>query len=88
VTADAAALHRLDQRAEIAVAGKQDHLVDMWGEPHGMDSELDAHVTFDLASPGGIDVFLGCLGCLGCLGDDGGAVVVSQSTSGRIEENS
>ncbi len=60
--ADAAALHRLDQRTEIAVARKQDHLVDLAGELHGMDRELDVHVALDLAATGGVDVFLGRLG--------------------------
>jgi hypothetical protein len=68
--ADAAALHGLDQRAEIAVARKQDHLVDMSFELHGVDRDLDVHIALDVAASGGVDVFLGRLG------DDGVAVVV------------
>jgi hypothetical protein len=68
--ADATALHSLDQRTEIAVARKQDHLVDLPGELHRMDRDLDVHVAEDLAAPGGVDVFLGRLG------DDGIAIVV------------
>src|SRR6201999_2878127 len=68
--ADAAALHGLDQRAEIAVAGKQHDLVDMLGKLHRIDRELDVHVALDLAAAAGVDEFLGRLG------DDGVAVVV------------
>ena len=60
--ADAAALHRLDQRAEIAVAGKQHDLVDMLGELHGIHREFDIHVALDLAAAAGVDEFLGRLG--------------------------
>jgi hypothetical protein len=49
------ALHRLDQRAEIAVAGEQHHVVDVAGEFHGVDGELDIHVAFDLAAAGLVD---------------------------------
>src|SRR5262249_29491042 len=38
--ADAAPLHRFDQRTEIAVAGKQHHLVDMWSELHGIHGKF------------------------------------------------
>ena len=68
--ADAAALHRLDQRAEIAIAGEQHHLIDVRREFHGIDRELDVHIAFDLAPAGLIDEFLGRLG------DDGVAVVI------------
>ena len=68
--ADAAPLHRLDQRAEIAVAREQHHLVDMRRDFHGIDRKLDVHVALDLAAAGLIDEFLGRLG------DDGIAVVV------------
>ena len=68
--AHAAPLHRLDQRAEIAVAGEQHHLVDMRRDLHGIDRKLDVHVALDLAAAGLIDEFLGRLG------DDGIAVVV------------
>ena len=66
----AAALHRLDQRTEIAVAGEQHHVVDVGREFHGIDCELDIHVAFDLAAAGLVDEFLGGLG------DDRIAVVV------------
>ena len=68
--AHAAPLHRLDQRAEVAVAGEQHHLVDMRRDLHGVDRKLDVHVAFDLAPPGLVDEFLGRLG------DDGVAVVI------------
>ena len=68
--AHAAALHGLDQRAEIAVAGEQHHVVDVPGDLHGIDRKLDVHVAFDLAAAGLVDEFLGRLG------DDAVAVVV------------
>src|SRR5262249_32641865 len=68
--ADAAPLHRLDQAGEIAVAGEQNHLIDMRRNLHGIDRKLDVHVALDLAPTGLIDEFLGGLG------DDGVAVVV------------
>ena len=49
--ADATTLYRFDQRAEIAVTRKQHHLVDMFGEFHGIDRELDIHVALDLRRP-------------------------------------
>ena len=68
--AHAAPLHRLDQRAEIAVAGEQHHVVDRAGDLHGIDRKLDVHVALDLAPAGLVDEFLGRLG------DDAVAVVV------------
>ena len=59
---DSAALQRFDQRAEIAVAGKQYNLVDMLGKLHRIDRELDIHVALDLAAAAGVDEFLGRLG--------------------------
>jgi len=43
-------LHGLDQRAEVAVTGKQHHLVDMLGDFHRVDRDLDTHVAFDFAT--------------------------------------
>jgi hypothetical protein len=63
-------LHCLDQRAEIAITGKQHHLIDLPGELHGIDRKLDIHVTLDLASAAGVDELLGRLR------DNGIAVVV------------
>ena len=57
--AHAAALHRLDQRAEIAVAGEQHHVIDVRRDLHGIDGELDVHVALDLAAAGLVDEFLG-----------------------------
>ena len=68
--AHAAPLHRLDQRAEVAVAGEQHHVIDVGRDFHGVDGELDVHVALDLAPAGLVDEFLGRLG------DDGIAVVV------------
>jgi hypothetical protein len=59
---DAAALNRLHQRAEVTVAGKQHHLVNVTCEFHGIDGKLDVHVALHLASTKGIDEFLGRLG--------------------------
>lgn len=55
-------LHRLDQRAEVAVAREQHHVVDRPCDFHGIDRELDVHVALDLAPAGLIDEFLGRLG--------------------------
>ena len=60
--AHAAPLHRLDQRAEVAVAREQHHVVDRAGDLHGIDGKLDVHVALDLAPAGLIDEFLGRLG--------------------------
>ena len=73
---DAAALHRLHQRAKVAVAGEQHHLVDVFGEFHGVDRKLDVHVTLHLAPAAGVDEFLDRLG------DDGVAVVVQPVDQG------
>jgi hypothetical protein len=51
--------HRLDQRAEIAVAREQHHVVDVAGKFHGVDGELDIHVAFDLAAAGLVDELFG-----------------------------
>ncbi len=66
----ALALHSLDQRAEVAVAGEQDEMIDVLGHLHHVDGEFDIHVALDLAPAGGVDEFLGRLG------DDRVAVVV------------
>jgi hypothetical protein len=68
--ADTAALNGLDQRAEIAVAGKQDHLVDMPGEFHGVDGQLDIHAALHPAAAARVGEFPGGFG------DDGVAVVI------------
>src|SRR6516162_11365968 len=47
--ADAAALHRFHKRTKIAVTGEQHHLVDVFGELHRVDRELDVHIAFHLA---------------------------------------
>src|SRR5215470_9657767 len=77
----AAALHGFDQRTEIAVAGEQHHVIDVAGDLHRIDRELDVHVALDLAAAGLVDeLFRG-------LGDDGIAVVVEpidQRTNRRI----
>ena len=70
VTRTPLALHGFHQRAEIAVAGEQHHVVDRAGDLHGIDRELDVHVALDLAAAGLVDEFLGRLG------DDRIAVVV------------
>ena len=66
----APALHRLDQRAEIAVAREQHHVVEMGREFERVDRELDIHVALDLAPARAVGEFLGGLG------DDAVAVIV------------
>ena len=56
-----AALHGLDQPAEVAVAGEQDHMVQMLGHLQDVDGELDVHVALDLAAAHGVGEFLGRL---------------------------
>ena len=65
----AAALHRFDQRTEIAVAGEQHDLIDVFGDLHRIDRELDSMLPLTLRRPL-VDEFLGRLG------DDGIAVVI------------
>ena len=69
-------MHRLDQRAEIAVTGKQHHLIDMLGKLHGIDRKLDIHVALDLAPTADVDELLGRLG------DNGIAIVVEPVDQG------
>ena len=59
--AHAAALHRLDERAEVAVAREQHHVVDEGRELERVDRELDVHVALDLAPAGRVDELLGRL---------------------------
>src|SRR5260221_6092585 len=59
---DAAALHRFQQRAEVPIAREQKHLVDMIGELHRTDGELDIHVALHLAGAPGVEELLGWLG--------------------------
>src|SRR5262249_53577085 len=68
--APAAPRNRLDQRAKVAVAREQHHVIDRACDLHGIDRELDVHVALDLAPAGLIDEFFGRLG------DDAIAVVV------------
>ncbi len=52
MTLHAAPLHRVDQRAEIAIAGEQNDVVDMvLGELPRIDGELDVEAALD-APPG------------------------------------
>ena len=68
--AHALALDGLDQRTEVAVAGKQHHVVDVIGHFHGVHGELDVHVALDLAAAKRVNKFLGGLG------DDRIAIVI------------
>src|SRR5580704_14324963 len=68
--AQSAALHGLDQAAEIAVAREQDHVVEVLGHLEHVYGKLDVHVALDLAAAHGVGEFLGRLG------DHGVAVVV------------
>jgi len=67
---DAAALQRLDEVAEIAVAGEQHDVVDARREFHRVDRQLDVHVALDLPTAGRIGELLRRLG------DDREAIVV------------
>ena len=44
---DAAALDRFDERTEIAVAGKQHDLINLFGKLHRVDCDFDVHITFE-----------------------------------------
>src|SRR5665213_2943417 len=68
--ADTAPLHRLDQPAEIAVAGEQDSVVHVLSHFEHVDRQLDVHVALDPAPPQRIGELLGRLG------DHGVAVVI------------
>src|SRR5271156_6442240 len=58
----ATALHCFNQRTEIAVTGEQYYFIDVLGEFHSIDCELDVHVALHFAAATGVDEFLGCLG--------------------------
>jgi len=73
---DAATLHRFQQRAEVPIAREQKHLVDMTGERHRIDGELDIHAALRLAAAAGVDELLGELG------NDGIAVIVEPIDEG------
>ena len=68
--ADTFALHRFDQPPEVAVAGEEHDMIELFGHLQHVDGQLDVHVALDLASTGGVGEFLGRLG------DHGVAVVV------------
>ena len=55
-------MQRLDQRAEIAVAGKEHDVIDMRRNFHRVDRQLDIHIAFDLAAPLAVGEFLGRFG--------------------------
>ena len=38
-----------DQRGEVAVAGKQHHVIVIWGQFQRIDAELDIHIALHLA---------------------------------------
>ena len=54
-------LQRLDQGAEIAVAGKQDGVVQPGRKLHRIHRQFDIHVALDLSPTHRIDIFLGRL---------------------------
>jgi hypothetical protein len=58
---NAATLHGFDQRAETAIAGKQHDLIDILGQFHRIDRNLDMHVALDLNLAVGIDELFGGL---------------------------
>ena len=58
----ALALQRLHQVAEIAVAGEEHEMVDVFGHLHGIDGELDVHVALHLAAALRVGEFLERLG--------------------------
>ena len=50
-TPHALAPQTLERRPEVAVSRKQDHVVDARREFHGVDHDLDAHVSLTLRRP-------------------------------------
>ena len=55
---NALALNRFNERAEVAVAGKEDHQVEMGRHIHGVDRKLDIHVALDLPASRRVDKLL------------------------------
>ena len=68
--ANAAALHGFHQRAKVAVAREQHHLVEIPGKLHRLDRELDAHIALHPPAAGRVDELLRRLG------DDRVAIIV------------
>jgi hypothetical protein len=66
----AAPLDRLDQGTEIAIAGEQHHLINVFSDLHSINGKLDVHVALNFAAASGIDKFFGRLS------RDGKAIVV------------
>ena len=59
---DALSLDRFDQRSEVAIAGEQDHEVEMRRHVHGVDRKLDVHIALDFSAPRGVDELFRRLG--------------------------
>jgi hypothetical protein len=47
---DTSALHSVEQRAEIPIAGKQHNVIDLICELKGVDSKFDTHAALELAA--------------------------------------
>src|SRR5262245_13961303 len=60
--ADPSALYGFDKRPKVSVTRKEHHVIDRVGNFHGIDRELDVHVSFDFAPTSLIHEFLGRLG--------------------------
>ena len=60
--AQALVLHRLDQAAEIAIAGEQHDMIQNRRHFDHIDGQFDVHIALNFALPGGIGEFLGRLG--------------------------
>jgi hypothetical protein len=52
---DAATLDHLNHRAEITVAGKQHHLIDLFGKFHRIDHKFDVHIAFEPSTALSVD---------------------------------
>jgi hypothetical protein len=75
---DAAALDRLNKRAEVSITGEQNHLFNLPSEFHGIDRNFDSHVPLHLAATARVNKFLGRLG-------DDGVTVVAEPVCQRAD---
>ena len=60
--AHAFALHSFDQRAEVAVAGEQNHVIDPVDHFHHVHRQFDVHVALHLAAAGAVGEFFSRFG--------------------------
>jgi hypothetical protein len=55
-------LHRLNQRAEITITGKENNVIEVVGQLHHVNRDLNVHVALDLPAAKGIGEFARRLG--------------------------